>query len=163
MFDGKADRHVSTFPLAKIFSWRVPTSRNLRNSRVQGGGAYHVAISLSRMKHAGRRQAGQAEPRVFFATERTLPASVRTGRTIIALGCIMARFGLFLNLMAEVPDVQEAAAPHCAFSALGTIFLSSPVLRSSWALFIIICFMYVLFHQGIFPDWPFHGLPHCFL
>src|SRR5688500_13357426 len=65
--------------------------------------------------YAGRRQAGQAEPRVFFATERTLPASVRTTRTIIALGCIMARFGLFLNFMAAVPDVQEAAAPPLCF------------------------------------------------
>ena len=38
------------------------------------------------------------DPRVFFAAERTLLAWIRTGLTVIALGFVVARFGLFLTL-----------------------------------------------------------------
>ena len=40
------------------------------------------------------------DPRVFFASERTLLAWVRTGLTIMAFGFVVARFGLFLHLLA---------------------------------------------------------------
>ena len=40
-----------------------------------------------------------SDPRVFFAAERTLLAWVRTGLTIMALGFVVARFGLFLSLL----------------------------------------------------------------
>jgi putative membrane protein len=40
-----------------------------------------------------------ADPRVYFAAERTLLAWVRSGLTVIALGFVVARFGLFLALM----------------------------------------------------------------
>jgi putative membrane protein len=41
-----------------------------------------------------------SDPRVFFAAERTLLAWVRTGLTIMGFGFVVARFGLFLNLLA---------------------------------------------------------------
>lgn len=37
-------------------------------------------------------------PRVFFAAERTLLAWVRSGITVMALGFVVAKFGLFLTL-----------------------------------------------------------------
>ncbi|HEU4707865.1 MAG TPA: DUF202 domain-containing protein, partial [Methylophilaceae bacterium] len=40
-----------------------------------------------------------SDPRVFFATERTLLAWIRTGLTVVALGFVVARFGLFLTLL----------------------------------------------------------------
>jgi putative membrane protein len=40
-----------------------------------------------------------SDPRVFFAAERTLLAWIRTGITIIALGFVVSRFGLFLELL----------------------------------------------------------------
>jgi putative membrane protein len=40
------------------------------------------------------------DPRVLFAAERTLLAWVRTGLTIMAFGFVVARFGLFLRLLA---------------------------------------------------------------
>jgi len=46
------------------------------------------------------------DPRVFFAAERTLLAWVRTGLTIMAFGFVVARFGLFLRLLAA----QQVAA-----------------------------------------------------
>jgi putative membrane protein len=41
-----------------------------------------------------------SDPRVFFAAERTLLAWVRTGLTVMAFGFVVARFGLFLRLVA---------------------------------------------------------------
>ena len=41
----------------------------------------------------------EQDPRVYFAAERTLLAWVRTGVTIIGLGFVVARFGLFLRLV----------------------------------------------------------------
>ena len=52
-----------------------------------------------------------ADPRVFFAAERTLLAWLRTGLTIIAIGVVLARFGLFLELLAaQVPAAARAGA-----------------------------------------------------
>jgi len=42
-----------------------------------------------------------SDPRNFFAAERTLLAWIRTGLTIIALGFVVARFGLFMRLFAR--------------------------------------------------------------
>jgi putative membrane protein len=64
-----------------------------------------------------------SDPRVFFAAERTLLAWLRTGLTVIGLGFVVARFGLFLRLVAMQRSpalVQE----HSATSAiLGVLFV----------------------------------------
>jgi putative membrane protein len=39
------------------------------------------------------------DPRVFFAAERTLLAWIRTAIGLIGLGFVVARFGLFLQLL----------------------------------------------------------------
>ncbi len=39
------------------------------------------------------------DPRIFFAAERTLLAWLRTGLTIIGLGFVISRFGLFIQLL----------------------------------------------------------------
>jgi len=41
-----------------------------------------------------------SDPRVFFAAERTLLAWIRTGLTVMGFGFVVARFGLFLSLLA---------------------------------------------------------------
>jgi putative membrane protein len=46
----------------------------------------------------------EADPRVYFAAERTLLAWIRTGMTIMALGFVVARFGLFLRLLRPETD-----------------------------------------------------------
>lgn len=43
------------------------------------------------------------DPRVFFAAERTLLAWVRTGITVMALGFVVERFGLFLRMVSGQP------------------------------------------------------------
>lgn len=64
------------------------------------------------------------DPRVFFAAERTLLAWVRTGLTIMALGFVIARFGLFLLLLHAQTQADPASiAPlrNWSSSLLGSV------------------------------------------
>lgn len=59
----------------------------------------------------------ESDPRVFFAAERTLLAWLRTGLTIIALGFVVSRFGLFVQLLSI--QTHGALPPtHTSISAL---------------------------------------------
>ena len=57
------------------------------------------------------------DPRVFFAAERTLLAWLRTSIGMIALGFVVARFGLFLQLVRSHTD----PAPHLPSAVLGIL------------------------------------------
>jgi putative membrane protein len=60
---------------------------------------------------------------VFFASERTLLAWLRTGLTIIALGFVVSRFGLFVQLLAAQSQ-GTAPARHSPLAAgLGIAFV----------------------------------------
>ena len=65
----------------------------------------------------------ESDPRVFFAAERTLLAWLRTGLTIVALGFVVSRFGLFVRLLAlQAPG--SAPTAHSPWSAaLGVAFV----------------------------------------
>ena len=62
-----------------------------------------------------------SDPRVFFAAERTLLAWVRTGLTIMGFGFVVARFGLFLTLLAaqHVPSNTPVASSSHFSSGIG--------------------------------------------
>jgi putative membrane protein len=60
------------------------------------------------------------DPRIFFAAERTLLAWVRTGLAVIGLGFIVARFGLFLRMVAQG---GAAAEQHPSSTILGVLFV----------------------------------------
>jgi len=62
-----------------------------------------------------------SDPRVFFAAERTLLAWIRTGLTIMGFGFVVARFGLFLTLLAaqRMPSTAPIASPSTFSSAIG--------------------------------------------
>jgi inner membrane protein YidH len=51
------------------------------------------------------------DPRVFYAAERTLLAWIRSGLTVMALGFVVARFGLFLTLISG-PTASTPGAHH---------------------------------------------------
>jgi len=59
-----------------------------------------------------------SDPRVYFAAERTLLAWIRTGLTIMAFGFVVARFGLFLDLLAA--QRLPSALPVASSSHLST-------------------------------------------
>jgi len=59
----------------------------------------------------------ESDPRVFFAAERTLLAWFRTGLTIMALGFVISRFGLFVQLLAAQSQ-GALEATHSSLSAL---------------------------------------------
>jgi putative membrane protein len=65
-----------------------------------------------------------SDPRVFFAAERTLLAWLRTGLTIIAIGFVVARFGLFVRLMSlqVQPQQQQLSSPSLS-AELGIAFV----------------------------------------
>ncbi|HEY8157472.1 MAG TPA: DUF202 domain-containing protein [Methylobacter sp.] len=64
-----------------------------------------------------------SDPRVFFAAERTLLAWLRTGLTIIAIGFVVARFGLFFRLLSlQVQPHQLGASPSLS-AGLGVAFV----------------------------------------
>ncbi|MDO9192925.1 MAG: DUF202 domain-containing protein [Undibacterium sp.] len=70
----------------------------------------------------------ESDPRVFFAAERTLLAWLRTGLSIIALGFVVSRFGLFLQLLGAQSQRQvpfSASVAHSSLSAaLGVAFVT---------------------------------------
>lgn len=57
--------------------------------------------------------------RVYFAAERTQLAWVRTGIAIIALGFVVSRFGLFLQLLSRAPVVHGTGLT----AILGVLFV----------------------------------------
>jgi putative membrane protein len=61
------------------------------------------------------------DPRVFFAAERTLLAWLRTGLTVIVVGFVVARFGLFLRLLSLGKPSSHADSGFSA--ALGVLFV----------------------------------------
>jgi putative membrane protein len=63
------------------------------------------------------------DPRVYFAAERTLLAWVRTGLTVIGLGFVVARFGLFLHLLR--PDSTSGAHVGSTMIGVGLVLLGS--------------------------------------
>ena len=61
----------------------------------------------------------ESDPRVFFSAERTLMAWIRTGITIMAIGLVVSRFGLFLRLVvARDAGPGEPPPVHPDLSAL---------------------------------------------
>ena len=64
-----------------------------------------------------------SDPRVFFASERTLLAWLRTGIAIVGLGFIVSRFGIFLQLVAVQSPAHTAHADTLSSTLLGIAFV----------------------------------------
>lgn len=64
-----------------------------------------------------------SDPRVFFAAERTLLAWVRSGIAVMALGFVVAKFGLFLSLLSASNPANNVLHPSNGFSNIFGITL----------------------------------------
>jgi len=63
------------------------------------------------------------DPRIYFSAERTLLAWLRTGLTIIAIGFLISRFGLVLEVFTiQVPSLAHHASTLLSAS-LGVSFV----------------------------------------
>jgi putative membrane protein len=60
-----------------------------------------------------------SDPRVFFAAERTLLAWIRTGLTIMGFGFVVARFGLFLSILAAQRAPSTASGTYSMHFSTG--------------------------------------------
>ncbi|OYW18955.1 MAG: hypothetical protein B7Z55_09720, partial [Planctomycetales bacterium 12-60-4] len=73
-----------------------------------------------------------SDPRVYFASERTLLAWIRTGIAIFGVGFLVAKFGLFLRLMGHqgwmVGDLHGSTLVGVSFVVVG----SSAIAIAAW-------------------------------
>jgi putative membrane protein len=67
-----------------------------------------------------------ADLRDYLAEERTFLAWIRTGLTLMGFGFVVARFGLFLEVM-QITRGGPAAQPHGYSPWIGTAFIAAGV------------------------------------
>lgn len=91
------------------------------------------------------------DPRVFFAAERTFLAWVRSGITLIALGFVVAKFGLFVTLMSNAS--AEAAGPVLNTAYSNIIGIALVILG------VIIVAVAQFNHQHYIKTLPFDDVP----
>jgi len=63
------------------------------------------------------------DPRVYFASERTLLAWIRTGLAMMGFGFVVARFGLFLRELATMRDVPPQTHSGLSLSVGTTLVI----------------------------------------
>ena len=69
------------------------------------------------------REKPPADLRDYLAEERTFLAWIRTGLTLMGFGFVVARFGLFLEVM-QITRGGTVAQPHGLSPWIGTAFIA---------------------------------------
>ncbi len=69
--------------------------------------------------------------RIYFAAERTFLAWIRTGLTVIGLGFVVSRFGLFLRVLRERDAAQSASIPSTVIGVLLVLLGSAAVIMAT--------------------------------
>jgi putative membrane protein len=63
------------------------------------------------------------DPRVYFASERTLLAWIRTGLAMMGFGFVVARFGLFMRELTMLRDVPSQSHSGLSLSVGTTLVI----------------------------------------
>jgi putative membrane protein len=72
----------------------------------------------------------ESDPRVFFAAERTLLAWLRSGLTVIGLGFVVARFGLFLHVLRR-PGADQTPSLPSSLIGVGLVVLGAVMIATA--------------------------------
>ncbi len=91
-----------------------------------------------------------SDPRVFFAAERTLLAWIRSAVTLMALGFVVARFGLFLSLLGLQRGVQ-GGTPHAAGDHRLSAVIGVALMLSSAAVLLLALWNHLHFIRTLPP------------
>jgi putative membrane protein len=83
------------------------------------------------------------DPRTYFAAERTLLAWIRTGIATLGLGFVVARFGLFLRLVAHV----ERPSHQVTSTVLGVGLMLAGVLAM-----VLAVYQHARFRRALGPE-----------
>lgn len=105
------------------------------------------------------------DPRVYFAAERTLLAWLRSGIALMAMGFVVAKFGLFVKMFAianGVPGVVDDSSSLIAtdyVNGIGLTLVLIGVMVVFGAQYNHQCFIRSLPPEGV-PDQPLRLLSH---
>jgi len=93
------------------------------------------------------------DPRIYFAAERTLLAWIRTALAVMGLGFVIARFGVFLRIVAGVHDAETTH--RWLSTGLGVVLVLLASVISGVA-----AFEHIRFRRSLPPpEQPKHYLP----
>lgn len=73
-----------------------------------------------------------ADPRVLFAAERTLLAWQRSAIALMGFGFVVERFGLFLQVVAHLPESGSQRGFSLGFGVLLLVLGAAVALISAW-------------------------------
>ncbi|QEL15726.1 YidH family protein [Limnoglobus roseus] len=79
-----------------------------------------------------------ADPRIYFAAERTLLAWVRTALGVIGLGFVVTRFGVFLHLIAR-PENHPTPSVNSTAIGVSLVVLGTLTMLGATAQYVRFC------------------------
>lgn len=98
----------------------------------------------------------KSDPRVYFAAERTFLAWVRSGIALMALGFVIAKFGLFLNLISNNADQQVSTMSLVELiNTYGTNYLGVLILLTG----VVVIIVAQMNHQHFIKGLPAKDVP----
>lgn len=89
--------------------------------------------------------AQESDPRVYFAAERTLLAWIRTGLTVMGLGFVVARFGLFLSVIRQAKTGEGGGTS----SQLGSTIIGVALIVLGAAAMVMSAIQHDRFRRGL--------------
>lgn len=96
----------------------------------------------------------KSDPRVYFAAERTFLAWVRSGITLMALGFVVAKFGLLMDLL-TAPQQTQPPSLEALLTTQGTNYLGVAILLVGAIIIILAQWN----HQQFIQSLPKHDIP----